>query len=552
MPKENHNNHGHNHRRQHRIMSPDEVMSGKKPHWEELEIVGTIRNLSPQLWGLNFLTALYLNNNNLMRVPAEICKLNCLIHLDLSHNKLRSLPVELGDLVTLRELLLNNNYLRALPYELGRLFNLDVLGLKGNPLSTEYLTIYNEHNGVSRLLSYMLDNVSPPATLPPTRPWLHIAHPDRTRPAGIFSVMSYNVLCDKYATKQIYGYCPTWALSWEYRRKGIMDEIIHGSADIICLQEVETDQYFNFFYPTLKQHGYEGVFSPKSRAKTMSEHEQKYVDGCAIFFRTSKFGLVKEHTVEFNQLAMANAEGSEDMLNRVMTKDNIGLVALLETREGCFEGAGVPPDVSIAKQIMVSTVHIHWDPEFSDVKLIQTIMFMNELKKLMEEETVSFRPGGGSHSRSSSTNNIPLMLCGDLNSLPDSGVIEYLETGKVSVNHEDFKAINYKVLQNFSSNTESNGHITHSFQLQRGYHDNPMQYTNYTYEFKGVIDYIFYSPQFMKVLGVLGPIDQEWLDQSKIAGCPHASVPSDHFSLLSEFEMPLQNFGNNDFLISRR
>ncbi len=48
--------------------------------------------------------------------------------------------------------------------------------------------------------------------------------------------MSYNVLCDKYATKQIYGYCPTWALSWEYRRKGIMDEIIHGSADIICLQ----------------------------------------------------------------------------------------------------------------------------------------------------------------------------------------------------------------------------------------------------------------------------------------------------------------------------
>ena len=83
-------------------MSPDEVMSGKKPHWEELEIVGTIRNLSPQLWGLNFLTALYLNNNNLMRVPPEICKLNCLIHLDLSNNKLRSLPVELGDLVTLR------------------------------------------------------------------------------------------------------------------------------------------------------------------------------------------------------------------------------------------------------------------------------------------------------------------------------------------------------------------------------------------------------------------------------------------------------------------
>lgn len=51
-----------------------------------------------------------------------------------------------------------------------------------------------------------------------------------------FTVMCYNVLCDKYATRQVYGYCPAWALSWEYRRKGIMDEIRHYAADIISLQ----------------------------------------------------------------------------------------------------------------------------------------------------------------------------------------------------------------------------------------------------------------------------------------------------------------------------
>ena len=50
-----------------------------------------------------------------------------------------------------------------------------------------------------------------------------------------------------------------------------------------------------------------------------------------------RFTLIKEHLVEFNQLAMANAEGSDDMLNRVMTKDNIGLAALLQTKEGAFE-----------------------------------------------------------------------------------------------------------------------------------------------------------------------------------------------------------------------
>lgn len=54
--------------------------------------------------------------------------------------------------------------------------------------------------------------------------------------SGIFTVMCYNVLCDKYATRQMYGYCPSWALEWDYRKKGILDEIRHYSADIISLQ----------------------------------------------------------------------------------------------------------------------------------------------------------------------------------------------------------------------------------------------------------------------------------------------------------------------------
>lgn len=51
-----------------------------------------------------------------------------------------------------------------------------------------------------------------------------------------FTVMCYNVLCDKYATRQLYGYCPSWALNWEYRKKGIMEEIVNCDADIISLQ----------------------------------------------------------------------------------------------------------------------------------------------------------------------------------------------------------------------------------------------------------------------------------------------------------------------------
>ncbi len=95
-----------------------------------------------------------------------------------------------------------------------------------------------------------------------------------------------------------------------------------------------------------------------------------------------RFRLIKEHLVEFNQLAAAHAEGSQDMLNRVMLRDNIGIMALLET---------VEPGVK--QKLIVTNAHIHWDPEYRDVKLIQVVMLMKELSKFMQEVSPSNAPG---------------------------------------------------------------------------------------------------------------------------------------------------------------
>jgi mRNA deadenylase 3'-5' endonuclease subunit Ccr4 len=48
----------------------------------------------------------------------------------------------------------------------------------------------------------------------------------------------------------------------------------------------------------------------------------------------------------------------------------------------------------------------------------------------------------------------------------------------------------------------------------------------------------------LNTLGLLGPLDPEWLKENKIVGCPHPHVPSDHFPLLVEFEL-LQSRENN-------
>lgn len=235
---------------------------------------------------------------------------------------------------------------------------------------------------------------------------------------------------------------------------------------------------------------------------------------------------------------MANAEGSDNMLNRVMPKDNIGLAALLKVKESAWDGLPVDMAQNAYQTILVCTAHIHWDPEFCDVKLIQTMMLSNELRSILEEASVNLRPGG--HSKGEG-HGIPLLLCGDFNSLPDSGVIEFLSSGRVAMDHPDFKELGYKAcLQRIGQGDTANSNpneSTHSFKLASAYSEDIMQYTNYTFDFKGIIDYIFYSKTSMVPLGLLGPISGEWLRENKVVGCPHPHIPSDHFPLLVELEL---------------
>ncbi len=67
--------------------------------------------------------------------------------------------------------------------------------------------------------------------------------------------------------------------------------------------------------------------------------------------------------------------------------------------------------------LLVANAHMHWDPEYSDVKLVQTVMFLSEVKNIIDKASRSLKLS----SVSGETNSIPLVLCADLNSLPDSG-----------------------------------------------------------------------------------------------------------------------------------
>jgi CCR4-NOT transcription complex subunit 6 len=107
----------------------------------------------------------------------------------------------------------------------------------------------------------------------------------------------------------------------------------------------------------------------------------------------------------------------------------------------------------------------------------------------------------------------------------------------VAMDHSDFKELGYKSCLQRLSICDSANEFVHSFKLASAYSEDTMPYTNYTFDFKGIIDYIFYSKQGMVPLGLLGPISADWLRENKVAGCPHPHIPSDHFPLLVELEL---------------
>lgn len=270
--------------------------AGAQPNnWSSLDMGGVnIKNLPPTsgLFTFTFLVNLYLNHNALSSVPGEVSKLRHLELLDLSGNSLTSIPGELGMLSRLKELYLFDNHIVTLPPDLGTLHQLQTLGVEGNPLEPSLKAIVQK-DGTPALIAYLRDSCPVPSP-PPERVWKNLISPaEREAMASdphveTFSVLCYNILCEKAATERMYGYTPSWALSWEYRKELILTEVMNYDADFLCLQEVDIQQYEDYFIEHLKGQDYEGVFWPKSRYKTMAESDRRQVDGCATFYKASK------------------------------------------------------------------------------------------------------------------------------------------------------------------------------------------------------------------------------------------------------------------------
>lgn len=225
-----------------------------------------------------------------------------------------------------------------------------------------------------------------------------------------------------------------------------------------------------------------------------------------VFKLVYRYNLIEHHLLEYNQkvLQRADFKQCDDIYNRVMTKDNIAVMTILENKE------------TLSRTLVVNS-HVHWNPQFSDVKLVQVGMMMEEverfgIKHLTPPATSPLGPTYGN------INSLPIIICGDFNSLPNSGVYEFLSKGFIPHNHPEFG--------NHLYGTYTSEGLKHELALKSAYSQvGELDITNYTSKFKGTLDYIWHSNNTLDVISLLGGIDQDYLD--KTVGFPNPHFPSE-------------------------
>jgi len=381
-----------------------------------------------------------------------------------------------------------------------------------------------------------------------------------------FKVFSFNILNEGACTERLYGYSPKEALSWSYRKEQVLQEIQTQDADFVCLQEVDTETFKEYFSMKLAYSKYKGVFWPRSRAKTMAEKEARQVDGCATFYKHEEWILLDKEVVEFSKIAInrPDIKGQHDVFNRIMPRDHIGVVCFFEHRQ------------TGSRLILVNT-HLFWDPMYCDVKLIQTAILLGEVNRLAErysnwppckdKKSYTLPDEGGDvepppeiipepSKEYSSKTQIPLVICADQNSTADSSVFELFAKGSVRPDHPELLGHKY-------GNFTKDG-MDHPFSLRSAYTNldktpDALPFTNYTPGFRGVIDHIWYSTNALENTSLLGRVDPEYMQT--VPGFPNYHFPSDHLSRMAEFAikgpklkktLPEPDFGSSSRSNDRR
>ncbi|KAG0090839.1 Glucose-repressible alcohol dehydrogenase transcriptional effector [Podila epicladia] len=323
----------------------------------------------------------------------------------------------------------------------------------------------------------------------PKREWVYDSNGPMSMDAKSFSVMSWNVLSPRLCHPlRLDAGCHPAYLEWSYRKQSILNQIAFMDADFVCLQELELKDYEEYFAPRLSRLGYRSIHAYK-----MNVYEMR--DGCAIFYRESRFKLLHEHVLRFNQVELDDSNEkrpsmARDTAIRFNLFHNLALVALFENKR-------------TRRCVQLATTHLLADPAFPDAKMLQTAILTSKLEELKTTVIAEQRHSSHNHNHNHQhQHHIPTILTGDFNSLPDSSVVDFLRTGKVET--RQFGG------NDFGRFTRTNSkYFHHNLGLSDSYKSSTLPFTNATRHFQGTIDYLLFDATSLGLVGFLDHFQAE-------------------------------------------
>ncbi|XP_054732795.1 nocturnin isoform X2 [Anastrepha obliqua] len=301
--------------------------------------------------------------------------------------------------------------------------------------------------------------------------------------------------------------CPEEALTWENRKFLIVQEILQNNPDIICLQEVD---HFKFLQNILGTQNYEGIFFPKPDSPCLYIEENNGPDGCAIFYKRDKFELKNFDTrilevwrVQSNQVAIV-----ADLVVKATGKEFCVCTTHLKARHGSL---------------------------------------LSKLRNEQGRDLLRFvKQFAG---------QLPVLICGDFNAEPTEPVYATVLSGevlKLASAYADVKAkrdeCNNDSANERKADKELHGNEAKERRDESGEYDcddkviqsiqREPPYTTWKIREDGeechTIDYVFYSPEQFKIRNCLEFPQDDEVGKNRT---PSFQYPSDHFSLVCDFEI---------------
>jgi mRNA deadenylase 3'-5' endonuclease subunit Ccr4 len=293
-----------------------------------------------------------------------------------------------------------------------------------------------------------------------------------------FTLMQFNVLADGLCGRMSFPHGGFTQLlpeeaDWKNRKNRLLEEIATHAPDILTLQEV--DHFDDWFVPQLARMGYVGLYMPKSSSPCL--HYSERPDGCALFYKSSRFLLLRHLEGELK------AANGTTLLHRDDRPCHHGYI--LAHLKACRS----------KKEVVVATSHFTASkpPLGEDTRLEEAKSLSRAIRAFTNDEKAAVLIGIDMNAVPKQLGNLPAKV------------------------YPGFRRQGYKSAYGVDGADTEPPYTTWKL---RG-----------DYEAKMTIDYILYKNLPAPLAKLSIPLEHEIAPQR----LPGAKYPSDHFAIMAEF-----------------